>query len=89
VGNNSPDFPDRRTEPGEITGWFQTVNRPTARTAEATEIDGIRPAGKIGEHKAVPPQAGLTMGARTRLGPGKKTSQTCNILDVDTNRKYQ
>ena len=65
------------------------MNSATARAAKTTEGNRLGPAGEVGKHKTVPPQAALTMGAETRLGPREKSSKECNILDVNGNRQYQ
>jgi len=82
-------FTNGRTEAGEISSRLQPVHRSTAGTTETTEIYGIRPAGKIGKHKAVPPQTGPAMRAQPGLRPGKISAKASNILDADGNRQYQ
>jgi hypothetical protein len=68
---------------------LQSMNRVTARAAETSKINRLRPAGKVGKNKAMPPQVRLAMWTAVWFLPGKKTTKLRNILDGYGNGKYQ
>ena len=60
-----------------------------AWATKTAKINRIRPAGKIGENKSMPPEVAMTTRTRAGFIPGKKPPKQCNILDGNRNRKYQ
>ena len=74
-------FLNGRTVTVKITGWLQAMNGSAAWATEAAKINRIRPAGKIGENKSMPPEVAMTTGTRAGFIPGKKPPKQCNILD--------